>query len=221
MRYSSPKQLYFPPVAGHTVRADCEGGALSADFGPLLLRGLDHQIGLSARLAAAVQTSDLHPLSTIPCPISSSSASPRLPQAMRTAMMRTACALTPGAENAMLLVRLLSSLRHHWPHTYILVHGNRHFAIPEVIDVVAHWRWTDFVFGLAGHAGLLRQAAPSCRMRAVCASSRPPSRKLIAHVLPPAAVCRQSFPQPRPPGPSPGRVILKAAVMPLAIPRAL
>src|SRR4029453_7193615 len=30
MRYSIPKQLCFPPVAGHTLRADFEGGALSS-----------------------------------------------------------------------------------------------------------------------------------------------------------------------------------------------
>src|SRR3954467_6412832 len=54
MLYSSPKQLCFPPVAGHTVRADFEGGALSSDFGSLLLRGIDRQIGLTERLAAAI-----------------------------------------------------------------------------------------------------------------------------------------------------------------------
>jgi hypothetical protein len=65
----------------------------------------------------------------------------------------------PGAENAMILVRLLSSLRRHWPHTHILVRGDSHFATPEVIAVIASYRWTDFVFGLAGNAVLLRQAA--------------------------------------------------------------
>src|SRR4030095_6538738 len=54
MAYSTPEQLSFHPVAGHTIRADFEGGALSSDFGPLLLRGIDRQIGLTARLAAAV-----------------------------------------------------------------------------------------------------------------------------------------------------------------------
>src|SRR3954464_5215460 len=54
MLYSNPEQLCFPPVAGHTVRADFEGGALSSDFGSLLLRGIDRQIGLTARLAAAI-----------------------------------------------------------------------------------------------------------------------------------------------------------------------
>src|SRR5947207_12294050 len=54
MLYSNPEQLCFPPVAGHTVRADFEGGALSSDFGALLLRGVDRQIGLTERLAAAI-----------------------------------------------------------------------------------------------------------------------------------------------------------------------
>ena len=54
MLYSNPEQLCFPPVAGQTVRADFEGGALSSDFGALLLRGIDRQIGLTERLAAAI-----------------------------------------------------------------------------------------------------------------------------------------------------------------------
>src|SRR2546421_12056322 len=54
MAYSTPEQLAFHPLAGHTLRADFEGGALSADLGVLLLRGMDRQIGLTARLAAAI-----------------------------------------------------------------------------------------------------------------------------------------------------------------------
>ena len=54
MPYSTPEQLHFPPLPGQTVRADFEGGALSSDFGALLLRGIDRQIGLTERLAAAV-----------------------------------------------------------------------------------------------------------------------------------------------------------------------
>src|SRR4029077_20235015 len=66
-----------------------------------------------------------------------------------------------GTANAMIVVRLLSSLRRHWPHTPMLVRGDRHCATPEVIDVITSYRWTDFVFGLAGNAVLLRQAAPT------------------------------------------------------------
>jgi hypothetical protein len=55
MAYSTPEQLHFPPIPGYTVRADFDGGALSSDFGALLLRGIDRQIGLTERLAAAVR----------------------------------------------------------------------------------------------------------------------------------------------------------------------
>src|SRR5919197_2497639 len=70
MSYSTPQQLRFPPLAGYTVRADFEGGALSSDFGALLLRGIDRQIGLTERLAAAIhdkrhQSYIDHPLRTL------------------------------------------------------------------------------------------------------------------------------------------------------------
>ena len=54
MRSSNPEQLGFPPVAGQNLHADFEGGNLSSDFGALLLRGIDRQIGLTERLAAAI-----------------------------------------------------------------------------------------------------------------------------------------------------------------------
>lgn len=49
-----PRQLRFPAIAGFSVRADFDGGALSSDFGALLLRGVDQQIGLISRLAGAI-----------------------------------------------------------------------------------------------------------------------------------------------------------------------
>ena len=45
MSQSTPEPLRFPPVAGRTVRADFDGGAMSSDVGPLILRGVDQQIG--------------------------------------------------------------------------------------------------------------------------------------------------------------------------------
>jgi hypothetical protein len=45
--------LCFPPVDGRTVRGEFDGGALSSDLGPLLLRGIDRQMGLTERLAEA------------------------------------------------------------------------------------------------------------------------------------------------------------------------
>ena len=271
MSYSTPQQLRFPPIAGYTIRADFEGGALSSDFGALLLRGIDRQIGLTERLAAAMQDKRHqsyvdHPLRDLlaqriyqiasgyadgndanslrhdpllklsverpPLEPAQDLASaptfsrlehsvdrkdlyrltrglvdhfiasyPEPPAAIvldldhsddpthgqqefafyndyyqnhcylplfifegTSHALVTAC-LRPGkrptgAENAMILVRLLAYLRRHWPQTHILVRGDSHFATPEVIEVIAHRRYTDFVFGLAGNAVLLRQAAP-------------------------------------------------------------
>jgi DDE family transposase len=266
----SSKQLCFPPIAGQTIRADFEGGALSSDFGALLLRGIDRQIGLTERLAAAIhdkrhQSYIDHPLRDLLAqriyqlasgyadandanslrrdplfklgvdrppldPASDLASAPTFSRlehhidrkdlyrltralvdhfiasyaeppaaigldidhsedptygqqefafynhhyqnhcylplfifegtshALVTAYLRPGTR-PPGAENAMILVRLLAYLRRHWPHTHILGRGDSHFATPEVIDVIASYRWTDFVFGLAGHPVLLRQAA--------------------------------------------------------------
>jgi hypothetical protein len=51
------ESLRFFPVDGLTVRGDFDGGALSSDFGPMLLRGIDRQIGLTERLAQAFHDS--------------------------------------------------------------------------------------------------------------------------------------------------------------------
>ena len=53
MSISTPPQLRFAPSAGFTLRADFEGGGLSSDLGPIPLRGVDQQIGLTARLTDA------------------------------------------------------------------------------------------------------------------------------------------------------------------------
>jgi hypothetical protein len=47
---STLKQLRFASIPAHTVRADFAGGGLSSDLGPLLLRGVDRQIGLTERI---------------------------------------------------------------------------------------------------------------------------------------------------------------------------
>jgi hypothetical protein len=113
----------------------------------------------------------------------------------------------------MILVRLLSYLRRHWPHTHILVRGDSHFATPEVIDVIPSYRWTDFVFGLAGNAVLLRQAAATLQearrlqhQRVALARAHgqapPTSRRLYDEFVYAAGSWTQ-----------PWRVVLKAEVM--------
>jgi hypothetical protein len=49
---STPEQLEFASIHGFTVRGDFLGGGLSSDLGPVLLDGVDRQIGLTERLSA-------------------------------------------------------------------------------------------------------------------------------------------------------------------------
>lgn len=50
---STPSQLRFPAIAGFTVRAAFEVGALSSDFGPLLLRCVESgRVGLAGYVKA-------------------------------------------------------------------------------------------------------------------------------------------------------------------------
>ena len=132
--------------------------------------------------------------------------------ALVTACLRPGTRPT-GAENAMILVRLLTFLRRHWPRTHILVRGDSHFATPEVIEVLAHRHRIDFVFGLAGNPVLLRHAEPVLQearrlhqQRTALAQAhhaRPPdSSRLYAEFAYGAASWTQ-----------PWRVILKAEVM--------
>ena len=51
---STSEQLRFASIPGCTIRADFAGGGLSSDLGPLLLKGVDRQIGLTERVCAAI-----------------------------------------------------------------------------------------------------------------------------------------------------------------------
>lgn len=324
MSYSSPTQLCFPPVGGQTLRADFEGGALSSDFGALLLRGIDRQMGLTERLAAAIHdkrhTSYIdHPLRDLLAQriyqlasgyadandanslrrdpvfklgverppldpahdLASAPTFSRLEhQIDRKDLYRLTRALVdnfiasyaeppaaivldidhsddptygqqefafynhhyqnhcylplfifegtshalvtaylrpgtrpPGAENAMILVRLLSYLRHHWPHTHILVRGDSHFATPEVIDVIASYRWMDFVFGLAGNAVLLRQAVSTLQEARCLHRQRVALAQTHGQAPPTSSRLYDEFVYAAGSWTQPWRVVLKAEVM--------
>jgi hypothetical protein len=119
----------------------------------------------------------------------------------------------PGLENAMLLVRLRASLRRHWPYTHILVRGDSHFATPEVLAVLAHWRWVDFVFGLAGHAVLLRQVAPAMQTARELFRQQPAVAYAYGERLPASRRAYEEFAYAAASWDQPWRVIVKAAVM--------
>jgi hypothetical protein len=324
MQDSTPEQLRFPPLPGYTVRADFDGGALSSDFGALLLRGIDRQIGFTERLAAAVRDkrhpsyidhplrdlfaqriyqiasgyadgNDAHSLRHDPMfklslervpldPAQDLASAPtfsrlehsmtrsdvyRLTQAFvdhfiasypeppaaivldidhsadpthgqqeftfynqhyqsycylplfifegTSHALVTACLRPgkrpPGLENAMILVRLLAYLRRHWPYTHILVRGARHFATPEVLAVLAHRRWVDFVFGLAGNAVLLRQAAPAMQTARELFRQQTAVAHAYGERLPTSRRVYEEFAYAAASWDQPWRVIVKAEVM--------
>lgn len=271
MSQCTAEQLRFPPVEGLTVRADFQGGALSSDFGVMLLRGVDQQIGLSQHLAQAFDDRRHpsyidHPLAAlfaqriyqIGCgyadgndanslrsdpvfklgldrkpldpdtDLASASTFSRLENAATTRdIYRLASAfvdqflarygkapelivlemdhsedITPGqqelsfynhhyanhcylplflfeglsgkfitaalrpgkrptgAENAMILKRVLKRLRTAWPETVIVLRGDAHFANPELMQLALEDPLVEFIFGLSGNAALSRLAQP-------------------------------------------------------------
>jgi hypothetical protein len=61
-----------------------------------------------------------------------------------------------GAENAMILKRVLRRIREHFPHTHILVRGDGHFSTPELMAMIDAMEYTDFIFGLPSNAVINR-----------------------------------------------------------------
>jgi hypothetical protein len=118
-----------------------------------------------------------------------------------------------GPENAMILVRRLSYLRRHWPQTHILVRDDSHFATPEVIDVVTSYRWTDFVFGLAGNAVLLRQGAPTMEAARRLHHQRVALAQAHGQTPPPSSRLYDEFRYAAQSWTQPWRVVLKVEVM--------
>lgn len=271
MTDSTSEPLRFPPVSGLTVRADFQGGALSSDFGPLLLQGVDQQTGLTGRLANAIHdtrhasyvdhllpgllaqrvyqiacgyedANDANHLRRDPLfklavgrkpldednHLASASTLSRLENAvtsgdiyrMAQAFIQTfvdSYAIPPkvivldmdhsedpthgqqafsfynhhyrhhcylplfvfeglsgrfitavlrpgktptGAENAMIMKRVLKALRAAWPDTHFILRGDGHFSNPELMQLCQADLKSDFIFGVAGNQVLKRLAAP-------------------------------------------------------------
>lgn len=77
--------------------------------------------------------------------------------ALVTAVLRPGKRPT-GAENAMIMKRVLRLLRQHWPRTHILLRGDGHFSSPELMQLIIDDGNADFIFGLTGNAILSRKA---------------------------------------------------------------
>ena len=113
----------------------------------------------------------------------------------------------------MILVRLLAYLRRHWPFTPIMVRGERHCGTPEVMEVMAHRRRTDVVFGLAGHPVLLRQAAPVMQEARALFQQRTALAQAYGEPPPPRRRVSEDFSSAAASWERPWRVIVKAEVM--------
>ena len=283
MSNSTPTQLRFAPSAGFSLRADFAGGGLSSDLGPMLLRSLDRQIGLTERLTSAI-TDRRHPgyvqhpmrdlLTQRIFQIASGYEDGNDSQTLRhDPMFRLGAGRTPfdpedalasgatisrlehaastrdiyrasralveqfiagfaqppsalvldmdhsedavygqqplafynhhyrshcylplfifdglsgalvtavlrpgkrptGAENAMIMARVLKLIRHHFPDTHILVRGDGHFSTPELMRLCDTMPNTDFLFGLAGNSVLNRLAEPVMQRARALAAAR-------------------------------------------------
>jgi len=320
----SQEELKFPPVQGHTVRADFEGGALSSDFGPILLRGIDKRTNLSGAIAAAMRDSRHpsyieHPLEDliaqriyqIACSyedandanalrrdpmfklaldhlpleennhLASAATFSRLENgASRSALYRIAkafvdqfiasYALAPnvivldmdhavdpthgqqeltlfnahydthcylplfvfeglsgklitavlrpgkrptGAENAMIMKRILKYLRQHWPDTHIILRGDSHFANPELMQIALDDGACDFVFGLSSNRKLAPMAQPYLAQATQLHEIRSANAQLVGQTPPNSTRIYQELDYAAGSWPQPFRVVLKAEVM--------
>lgn len=326
MSKSTPEQLRFPPIAGFTVRGDFNGGAMSSDFGPMILRGVDRQIGLTGRLADVFDDkrhpsytdhtlrdllaqrifqvasgyedgNDANALRADPMfklgverkpldadtDLASASTFSRLENAATTKDVyhvarafvdhfiasyaapptlivldmdhsedatygqqelsfynhhyRSHCylplflfegisgkfitaALRPGkrpkgAENAMILKRVLKHLRAAWPDTHIVLRGDGHFSNPELMELALADPHTDFIFGLTGNQVLARLAQPFLEENRIRHELRCENARRLDQPLPPRTRTYHDVDYAAGSWPQSFRVVLKAEVMTL------
>ena len=318
---STPEQLRFASIPGHTIRADFAGGGLSSDLGPLLLSGVDRQIGLTQRLTAAlvdtrhasyvthsyrdlltqriyqigcgyedgndcntlrhdpmfrlgagrlpfdtgsalasastisrfehaVSSKDIYRVSqalveqfiaSYACPPktlvldldhSEDAAHGQQPLAFYNHFYQSTCYLPlmifdgmsgalvaavlrpgkrpTGAENAMIMRRILTRIRQHFPQTHILVRGDGHFSGPEMMQMIDAMPNTDFIFGLPGNTKLQTLAEPT-KQRACALWAEVQTQD----VVPEAVRLYDEFTHAAGSWSKPWRVLLKAEVMAL------
>lgn len=316
---STSEQLRFASIPGHTIRADFNGGGLSSDLGPLLLRGVDRQIGLTERINAALVdtrhasyiTHSQRDLLTqriyqIGCGYEDGNDSNclrhdpmfklgtgRLPFDKDTALASAAtmsrfehaasskdiyrvsealveqfiagfaspprtlvldldhsedaaygqqplafynhhygstcylplmifdglsgalvaAVLRPGkrptgAENAMIMRRVLTRIRRRFPDTHILVRGDGHFSAPELMQMIADMPNMDFIFGFPGNVKLQALAEPTKQRACELWASMQ-----TQDVVPESVRLFDEFPYAARSWPKPWRVLLKAEVM--------
>lgn len=132
--------------------------------------------------------------------------------ALVTAVLRPGKRPT-GAENAMIMKRVLRLIRQHWPKTHILLRGDGHFSNPELMSLILADGNADFIFGLAGNKVLTRRAEGLMRNarghlalhQMLAAQKRGPAVAAVRHF--------GEFDYQAGSWPQPFRVVLKAEVL--------
>ena len=115
-----------------------------------------------------------------------------------------------GAENAMIMRRVLMLIRKHFPQTHILVRGDGHFSGPEMMQMIDAMPNTDFIFGLPGNTKLQALAEPT-KQRACALWAEVQTQD----VVPDAVRLYDEFAHAAGSWSKPWRVLLKAEVMAL------
>ena len=135
--------------------------------------------------------------------------------ALVTAVLRTGKRPT-GAENAMIMKRVLAVLRRHWPQTRILLRGDGHFANHELMRLILGDKRSDFLFGLPRNAvlerraeGLMRNARGHLAMHQTLAARKAGPPVSAVRLFGDFDYAASSWPQAF-------RVVLKAEVLPAA-----
>ena len=80
-----------------------------------------------------------------------------------------------GAEIARILWHVIHRIRRHWPDVRILVRGDGHYGVPEVLNLLHRLR-CDYILGLPTNTRLDAMAAP---WRMQCENRRKPSRSKV------------------------------------------
>jgi hypothetical protein len=124
-----------------------------------------------------------------------------------------AAALRPGkrpagAENAMIMRRVLMRIPHHFPDTHILVRGDGHFSALELMQMMDNMPNMDFIFDFSSNVKLQALAEPTKqRACALWASVQ------TQDVVPESVRLFDEFPYAARSWPKPRCVLLKVEVM--------
>ena len=117
-----------------------------------------------------------------------------------------------GAENAMIVKRVLKRLRAAWPDTHIIRRGDAHFANPELMPLVLEDPQADFIFGLSSNAILKPLAQPFLEATRRQQEVRGDSARRHHQPAPVATQTYHELDDAAKTWPQPFRVVLKAEV---------